>query len=292
MIRYIIGSALLCAVLVQPAWSEHPIDIERLSARGDHFQALVAFERLPKRRRDADVLFAAAKSSWAIGLVSQARSLFDELLQNKNLIASRKAQIFLARGVIELQEGKDRVAELFAGRTLSVTPHGDMAVKAHLLAGDALRRLGEYGAAEDHYTRALEGADPSQAIEAHFRLGEVTKKLGDFKEARLHFEQVPLGHERTPEAIRALADLALRTGEFQHASFWLARGRQDYPDEFLDSEVDYRLEQAAAAQGDIKGLTTVWQAVTERYPESDSWASLAGSLYEITLWRTIQEGPK
>ena len=54
----------LLLILVFPRWTlaQHPVDVQRMTAQGHHFEALTTYEKMPKRRITAGAQFAAANT--------------------------------------------------------------------------------------------------------------------------------------------------------------------------------------------------------------------------------------
>lgn len=270
---------------VWDAAAQHPIDVQRKTAAGEHFEALVTYEKLPKRRVNAGAQLAAAKSAWALGLAQRAVEDFEEVLRKYKLSPSEQARIFLSRGMIEYQEGKYRVSALYAEKLTSLLEQ-ESPLRSHgwFLWGESLYQLGSFGAAAKKYDLALAESDQKSQADIHFRLGKSHILLGDLEKARRHFEHIPLGHERTPEAIRHLAEITLEQQNYAQASFWLTKGKQEYPDEFLDSWVDYALVRAAHFEGDMEKMQELRVEAEKRYPPSDSWLTLLSASAEESFW--------
>ena len=160
-----------------------------------------------------------------------------------------------------------------------------MQAKAWLLWGESLSRLNSYGAAEEKYQKALEASLPAERPEVHYLLGTCQMKLGRFAQARQNFERVPLQHPRTADTLRGLAELSLQQGQSAQAVFWLKKGRQDYPDKFLDCWVDYILVRAAVEMKDAKQVNLLQTEAQKKYPPSDYWLTLLNAAAEAFNWQ-------
>ncbi len=282
-----LAGALLATLVAVSANAQHPIDIERGAAQGEYLKALADYDKMPKRIATSASSLAAAKSAWALSLPERATLEFDALLKDKTLNVSQRAQIFLSRGIIEYQEGRPQVAILYAEkaeRNCEAAVSCGLKPKIRLLWGESLAELGSYGAAETKLIEAREGAGVQDKIEIAYRLGMCRLRLGKLADARGDFEQIPLNHERTPEAIRYLASIALDSGAYANAGFWLAKGRDEYPDSFLDSWVDYALLQVAVNTQDKKAVREIRVAATKKYPPSDPWFTLLDASAEAFEW--------
>ena len=113
---------VLCALLSllgSTAHAQHPMDVQKLSADGDHLKALAMYELLPARTMTIDARIAAAKSAWALGLNTQAAETFDVILRDDQLSSDTRARLLLSRGVLEYQEGRYQEAALFGQKNVS-----------------------------------------------------------------------------------------------------------------------------------------------------------------------------
>ncbi len=279
---------LLCVALLgygRPSHAEHPIDVERLSAAGEHLQALAVYDRIPKRVCTTSAAISAARSAWALGLTDKATSELDQLLRREDLSAAQRTEALFTRAIVEFQEGRHQVADLYAEKALhncaGVCPQRSAIL---LLSGESLASQGAYGAAESKFTAALENVSANQMPEIYYQRGVTRVRLGKLSDARSDLEQVPLQHERTPEALRALAGVALDSADFAAVIFWLEKGRALYPQRFLDSWVDYALIESALHQEDFKTVTEVQQNAVKRYAPSDPWMTLLSASLEAHAW--------
>ena len=216
--------------------AQHPIDVQRALANGQYFQALVTYDRLPKRTDTSASMYAAARSAWALSLPTRASDEFDRALRDEQLTTSERARIFLSKGIIELQELRYQVAVLYAQRAVQLLGDEDsnlaLRSKAYFLWAEALSKQRQFGEAEVKYVSALQGSAESDLPQFHFALGNCRMQLGKYSEAREEFERVPQEHELTSAAIRKLAVLAVEANNPSAAQFWLQRGLQSFADDF------------------------------------------------------------
>ncbi|MBX7137096.1 MAG: hypothetical protein K1X83_03860 [Oligoflexia bacterium] len=290
--RFVTLGVVLSAALLTgaQAFAQHPIDVQRLQADADYMGSLAAYDRMPKRMATTDAMVSAAKSAWALGLSDRASAEFQSALQDNSLGVEARARINLFRSIIELQEERLQTAEAFVQRAMQkLDAPGALRAKIWMVWGDVLSGLQQFGAAAEKYKLSLAEAGDEDLPEVHFRLGECGIKLGQNEAAKEQFENVPLDNDRAPEAIRYLAQLALDQGEYQHAQFWLNRGRTDFPERFLDSWVDYALLQAALHQGDRTAAKNLMEAANTQYPPSDFWLSMLNATFQASSWRDADE---
>lgn len=291
----ILTAAILTAAFMPYAvgYAQSAIEVQRLAASGDYLGALSVYQRLPQRIVTTDTIIAAARSAWALGLPDRAISEFDRALRDESLDPIEQARIHLSRGIIEFQEGHYQVAILFAERVIGLlSVAGPLRSQAWLLWAQSLERIGSYGAAEERFLKALDEAASESQAELHFHLGMCQMKLGKMDSARKNFEQVPLADERTPDAMRHLAEIALDSGELEQVDFWLTKGRQEYPDSFLDSWVDYALARVAIERDDGMRLDEVFTNAQREFPPSDQWFSLLRAAVETYRCRGSKDSAR
>lgn len=269
--------------------AQHSMEVQRRSAEADHLAALVAYERTPKRTLSSDARVAAARSAWALSLPERALEEFERVLAEGSLERVEQARLHLSIGILHFQEGRYQVAGLKAERAVELLDEaGPLRSKANFLWGESLYRLGSAGMAAERYSAALTEAAPEDRPDIHFALGTCARALGTFAVAREHFENVPLRHDRTAAAIRNLAEIGLETKNFANAGFWLARGRADYPDSFLDSWTDYALVRVAIHQGRLDDVRRVRAEAQMKYPASDGWLTLLNAAAETYEWKVLR----
>jgi tetratricopeptide (TPR) repeat protein len=284
--------ALLMVLCVGPTHgllAQHQIDVQRLSAEGEHFKALSVYELLPTRKVGTDTRIAAAKSSWALGLNRHAAEQFDVVLRDATLSLENRARITLSRGVLEYQEQRYPEASLYAEKTISyLRDPSPLRGRAFLLWGQSLSRTGAYGAAEEKLERALADADESDKAEINFALGMVEMRIGKLEKAEERLKAIPAQHDRSAAAVRALASIALQTNQMERARFWIEKGKSGYPEAFLDSWAEYGLMQIAVAHGDLPAARALVEEAQKSYPPSDSWLILMRAALEESEWSRKQ----
>ncbi len=280
---------VLCLIALvtssEQAHSQHPIDIQRASAAGEHFKALATSLLVPARRMTIEARIAAAKSAWALGLSSKAGDEITALLREKSLESDQRARLTFMRGVIEYQDERYQESMLYAEKTISLlaTP-SPLRARAHLLWGQAALRVRAYAQAEERLKKALQEAEANDLPEVHFALGEVQEKLGKVSEAEENFKAIPMDHERTPVAVRHLAAIALSTLQMERAKFWLEKGRAEYPDAFLDSWADYGMLKVVLAEADLHRARQLVDGAIKQYAPSDPWLLLMQATLEQSEW--------
>ena len=285
----IIGT-LLAIIIAVPAFAQHPVDVQKKTAEGDHFRALANFDKLPRRRKTKDAKLAAAKSSWALGLSKRAVKEYEELLRSDSLSEREKAEILLSRGIIELQEERPEVALVYAEKTIKVLESpSPLRSRAWMLWGEGLYASKSYGPACNKFKKAVEEALPLEKPDIEYQIGRCERKLGKYEEAINHFQRIPLYHPRTPDAVRNLAQVSLDQSDFKQAAFWLEKGKQEHPGKFLDSWVDYAFMQIAIHNEDSQTVKQIRVQAQEKYPPSDAWLALLNAAAQAFEWRKQEE---
>jgi tetratricopeptide (TPR) repeat protein len=265
--------------------AQHQIDVQRLSAGGEHLKALTLYEILPARKMGTDTRIAAAKSSWALGLNKQAAEQFDAVLRDATLSLESRARITLSRGILEYQEERYPEASLYAEKTISyLRDSSPLRGRAYLLWGQSLSRTGAYGAAEHKLEQSLGDADEADKAEINYALGMVEMRIGKLEKAEDRLKAIPAQHDRSATAVRGLASIALQTNQTERARFWIEKGKSAYPEAFLDSWAEYGLMQVAVANGDLPAARKLVDEAQKNYPASDSWLILMRAALEESEW--------
>ena len=277
---------ILAAAPLQPVLAQSAIEVQKKAAEARYYDSLLEYEKIPRSRVNTDTALAAARSAWALGLSERAAQEYDLALRDDNLGEAQRARVLFSRGIVELQQGRYQSACLYAQKITEILPEpGPLRSRAYLLWGQALLALSSYAAAEEKLSFALSESSPDDISEAHYQLAECQFTLGKYEEARKHFEAVPVHTDRTPAAIRYLAKIALQSGKPSIAAFWLNKGREEFPDNFLDSWVDYALTQVAIGQNDRPMVKSLRESAASKYPPTDSWVVLLNAAAETFEWK-------
>ncbi len=280
--------AILATGLASAPWSalaQHPVDVQKLSAGGEHFKALTLYELLPLKKVGTDTRVFVAKSAWALGLNRQAGDIFDIVLRDRDISPETRARITLSRGTLEYQEDRHQEAALYAEKGASLLKDScPLRGRAYLLWGQALLKAGAYGTAEEKLIAALGDADEADKPEIYFSLASVEMRLGRMGAAEKHLRAIPTDHERTALAVRMLAAIAIETQSYARAQFWIEKGKSDYPEGFIDSWADYSLVQVSLADGDLLKARSLVDQANKQYPPSDSWLILMQAALEQAEW--------
>jgi tetratricopeptide (TPR) repeat protein len=285
----ILVSMISVVACVASAHAQHSVEVQKLSAEGEHLKAVTMFELLPSKKIVSETKIAAAKSMWALGLNRQAAEAFDSILRDGELAPDTRVRIVLSRGVIEYQEERYQEATLYAEKAIGYMGESSpLRGRAFLLWGQSLMRTAAYASAHEKFLKALTDVQGSDKAEVNFALGLVEMKLGQYVDAQKHLEAIPMDHERTAVAIRMLAGLSLETHQQARAKFWIDKGKAEYPEAFIDSWGEYGLVQVALAQGNLDEARRISELAQKRYAPSDAWLVLMQAAVEQAEWKRYE----
>lgn len=279
----------LLILTMVPSWvsAQHAIDVQRLAADGEYFKALYTFDQMVTRRKTLESQIAASQAAWALGLPDRSIEEIEKVLESEQLSSLQKSQLLLSRGIIEYQEARYRVAVLYAEKVYKQfsEPHV-LRGRALVLWADALSHLDSLGSAAEKYQQSLKELPQEERFDAYFHYGQCLARLGKLKQAQENFQLLPMTHERAPEALRSLAAIALDQNDYSRADFWLGRGRDNFPNSFLDSWVDYAQAKIAISQSSPKKVAKILAYAQQKYPPSDPWLNLTEAAVETFYWQT------
>lgn len=277
--------------MISSSYAQHSIDVEKKTQSGDWLEALTAYKKMPTRKVTASTALSAAKSAWALGLVDLAKKEYDRALvldsSTAQLSTESRARIYFSRGVIELQEGNYQGAIVYAEKADKlVREEGPLHSEINQLWGEALFKSNKPQLALRKLEDALMGVSDENSGDLHYSIGSAAMVLGQLDKAEDHLTKIPVRHARSALAIKSLGIIALENRRYQEVIFWLNKGREEYPDAFLDSWVDYALTKSYSAIGEPQKATETASKASAMYPPSDGWLILLQSISEQAKWRT------
>ncbi|MDD7473381.1 MAG: hypothetical protein SPJ04_03625 [Bdellovibrionota bacterium] len=284
--RFFTIAAVLNLICVSNSLAEHPINVQKNAINKEYYKAMVSFERLPRQKLNKEVLLSAAQSAWALSLPDTAIELFDKILDDKNISNKEKAKIYLYKGIIDFQEGKYSISQIFAKKALSFSNDISESLKsaALKLLGDSYFKLKLYGEAKREYIEALKYADNNQQPSIYLQKGMAEFYLGSFDEAQKDLQKVSMDNEDAPLAIKLLMKILLEKKDYQKLKKWIEVLNIEFPDEFIDSWIDYAKVKVAISEDNKREALKVLEFAKDKYPESDSWINLARASLETYLW--------
>ena len=289
---YKIGIAvLLCASSLH---AQAPIDIERKTAGGEYMVALTMYDRMPKRVLTPLSIIAAAKSAWALGLSERALAEYDTVIRSEKLSVLELSRVNFAKAAIFLQQQKYQLAVLSVDEALSKLQNPSPLRGAMLmLKAQALAAQNLYPGAVEILLRAQSEIGDESQIEFNYLLGKNLTQVGRYAEAKDVLRKIPSTHERAPDGIRELIHISDAEGDYKKAAMWVTKGRESYPDSFLDSWCDYLLVQGAIAADNGSAdareeIKLLKQTALKRLAPSDSWLALIIAAVEQHSWANGQ----
>lgn len=284
--RFFTIATVLNLICVSNSLAEHPINVQKNAINKEYYKAMVSFEKLPRQKLNKEVLLSAAQSAWALSLPDTAIELFDKILDDKNISNKEKAKIYLYKGIIDFQEGKYSISQIFAKKALSFSNDISESLKsaALKLLGDSYFKLKLYGEAKREYIEALKYADNNQQPSIYLQKGMAEFYLGSFDEAQKDLQKVSMDNEDAPLAIKLLMKILLEKKDYQKLKKWIEVLNIEFPDEFIDSWIDYAKVKVAISEDNKREALKVLEFAKDKYPESDSWINLARASLETYLW--------
>ena len=152
------------------------------------------------------------------------------------------------------------------------------------LLGDSYFKLKLYGEAKREYIEALKYADNNQQPSIYLQKGMAEFYLGSFDEAQKDLQKVSMDNEDAPLAIKLLMKILLEKKDYQKLKKWIEVLNIEFPDEFIDSWIDYAKVKVAISEDNKREALKVLEFAKDKYPESDSWINLARASLETYLW--------
>lgn len=252
------------------------ISIPELAKLGSYYQAVVQAAGQKKPTTISEKL-ATAKSSWALGMINEARKLWDEVLADKEFQGEERERTVLARAILEVQEGNYDLGRSFAERTARAMPESELRGQFWLLIGEALRGQGAFSIAESYYRKAVDEGDMEVSKEAKYLLGDTQYRLGLIDDARKTFASIESDSQWTPKALRQLANIDLQQRNYDGVLIWIGEGRESFPSQFSDGWSTYAYVSANLELGRIEDAQAEMNAYRINNGEEDIWVILAAS---------------
>lgn len=285
--RYLIPFCYMIVFLclAEIAQAQHPIDVQRSYVQGQYYDAVLTFEKMPRRTRTLAAEVSAGKAAWALSLPERALAVFEKALRDESISEHERQWLLFSRAVISYQEDRFEEALAYAESALKEFPAGEpITARIHALQGQALMRLEDYVQAITHFNKALESCAKEDEEDLHYLAGLSHFRVGEFKESRGHLEQLPADYEETAGALRMLTYISLEDEQYDEAEHWLNKGRSYSPEAFLDSWSDYARLKIATAQGDEKRSRSILEQSLGKYPPSDGWLAMMEASAELAHW--------
>ena len=269
--------------------AQHRAQIESANQRGDHFEALITFDKVSKRKLSADSHLAAAKSAWALSLPDRALSEFDLAADTNQITREQQEQIRFSKAIIHFQEGRADEA-LMQSQKLSGDLNESSPFRARVLAlaAQCLIRMGSKAQAEEKLVQAFVESSYLDRADIAFQLAELQNQLGRWEEAKRYLRTIGFEEERSPEALRLLVQISISLKEFEEAQTWLEKSKEMFPEHFRDAWTYYVSGLLAAQKGDGFKLEEILTEAQQKLAPSDGWLTLLQAEHESLLASSIR----
>jgi protein O-GlcNAc transferase len=211
---------------------------------------------------------AIALQSYQTGNLSQAESLFHQILQQQ----PDRTEALHWLGVIAHQQGKLAEAIVYYQQMLALKPDQP---EVYYNLGNALQQQGNLSAAIEHYQQAV--ALKPDYTDAHYNLGYALQQQGNLSAAIEHYQQVVTLNPTDAEARGNLAHALQQQGQIEgaiaHYQQVLAQ-RPDVP------EIYYNLGNLFQQQNQLEAAITYYQWAVALNPNYvDAYLQLGTSLH-------------
>lgn len=258
------------------------LNTRELFEQGKYLPALLQYKRNVDHRTLSDLLYGA-KSAWALGLVNEARAIWDEVLAHKECEGTERARSLFARALLEYQEGNYDKARTTAEDAASLLPESELRGELWFVVGESLASGQFWSLAEPYYEKALREASKERKQETLLRLATVRDKLGRTNDARKTLIQIELTSDITPKALQNLLMIDAKANNPGGVRTWVNEGRSAYPSQFNDPEVNYLLISALLKDDMNKEAALELTKSIDSSNDSNIWNILSAAEYERAL---------
>jgi tetratricopeptide (TPR) repeat protein len=279
------------------AWScaaQAPIDVERKASDGEFMAALTLFDKMPRRIATTGSVIAAARSAWALGLMDRAHAEYDAAIRSGKLSGIDEARCRFAKAAMYLQDSRPELAVLAIDEAIALLKEpSPLRGTMYVLKAQALAQQNLHPATVKLLMRAKDEVGEDSSIELSYLLGVSLTEVGRYAEAKEFLRKIPSSHDRAPEGIKQLIRIADAEHDSEKAAMWVAKGREAFPDQFLDGWYDYLLVEGAISR-DQRGesakeeIVKLREAAVAKLPASDSWLALLLAATEQYAWTSAQ----
>lgn len=255
------------------------LTIRELSEQGKHFEAIIRVEKDNSYRPLGEII-AAAKSAWALSLISHARKYWDLALSHKDCVGTERARVLLARGLMEFQERNFEQARSIAEEGTSYINESELRGELWLLIGESLRAQELFSLSETYLDKAVSESTGHRKQEAILSLAAVKKQLGKTDDARNTLTKVELSSQVTVKALTELVHIDAQKNNAQGVRTWIQEGRKSFPSEFSSSQIGFQHVRAMLSDGLLDDAEKEIQKVSREVHADDVWLQLSRSLVE------------
>lgn len=255
------------------------LSTRELFEQGKYMPALLQYKRNIDHRTLSDLLYGA-KSAWALGLVNEARAIWDEVLSHRECQGTERARALFARSLLEYQEGNFDLARTTAEDGASLLPESALRGELWFVVGESLVGGEFWSLAEPYYEKALREASKERKQETLLRLAMVRDKLGRIKDARKTLIQIELTSDMTPKALHELLTIDAKANNSGGVRTWINEGRMGYPSQFNDPEVNYLLISALLKDDMVHEASAELKKSIDASNDSNVWNILSTAEFE------------
>ncbi len=259
--------------------SDPLIGVKELSTEGRHFDAVLLYKDNESIRSLGETL-AVARSAWALGLVEEARKRWDEALLHPDCSGTERARVYLARAIMELQEGEFEKARSFAEEGSSALDESELRGELYYIIAEALYAQKMYSLSERYYEKVSREGAKERTQEALLQLARVRNHLRRNTEARKALTQIELTSRVTPEALEELLTIDTKNKNFSGVRTWVEEGRNSFPSEFRSSKISYAHAMALINEGLMVEAEEEVSYISTNAKENDPWFQLGRALIE------------
>ena len=231
-------------------------------------------------------LLLLARSSWALGLVTQARNFWDLAYASKELEKEDKVKTLFSHAILELQEGRYDQARVVAEKALFENKDKALEGQLNMIIADALRQQFAYGVAETYYKKAVENLSGTYKYEAFLGLGIVQKEQAKIENARESFLQIPLSAHIASLALQELVEIDLVLENYSSVETWIQTGQKQFSREFNTDFIRYAMVMAKLKTDQIASAEQSFASWNEKSVEQSSWYLLAKAEFETAYARS------
>ena len=268
-------------VLAETVTSDTVISLQK---QGRHYEALIQY------LEDPELSFLekihASRSAWALGLADEARNLSDELLEDERLTGIERAQVFLARAILEFQEGAYGVARAFAEDEVEILDPSNFRAQFWLLIAESYTYEGKHSKAERFYQMAVDDATGEPRYEASYLLGKCRIALGNIERARYSFISIEKQSRFAHLALKELLALTYQQQEYDAVLEWIEEARAYHPSEFNDAKSLYYYISSLISLGKFARADTELREFRRLHGDSNNWLSLARAKRIVEFFHT------
>ncbi len=255
------------------------LGVRELSEQGRHIEALKIVTDNSRQVPLSDLLYGA-KSAWALGLVDQARSLWDKALRHKDCTGNERGRTLLARALLEFQESKFEQSRSFAEEGTSLLPESELRGELWYVIGESLSSQGMSSLAEQYLEKSIKEGTKERKQEALYRLALVQNQLGKTTEARDSLTKVELTSSVTPQAIKELIRIDMKRSNYGGMRTWIAEGRNSHPSSFNDPETSYLHITALVGEGLEYDAAKELEKTISSFSDTNPWVALSQAVIE------------